>query len=148
MDNLEQTIIDELRFRSIILVGPTDSGKTYWVQNTLIPFLESSGQKVEYLKDGDQSLAGTPDVVVCDEVETLFDEEYLQGETPEPYYTNEYLTKVRRWFANYSLLPQKTIFIVTRNESDQIKNLVDNMHQADWDNRDVTVLKFENNSAI
>ena len=141
--NMLEKISSELRFRSVVLVGPTDSGKTYWVRNTLIPYLESSGQKVEYLKDGDQPLSGTPNVVVCDEVEVLFDEKYLQGNNPEPYYTDEYLTKVHHWFANYSLLPQKTIFIVTRNQPDQIQNLVDNMRQADWDNRDVTVLKFE-----
>lgn len=143
MNDLAQKILEELRFKSVVLVGPTDSGKTYWVQNTLIPYLESQGQKVEYLKDGDQSVAGSPDVVICDEVEVLFDEKYLQGNNLEPYYTDEYLTKVHRWFANYSLLSQKTIFIVTRNQPDQVKNLVDHMHQTDWDNRDLSVLEFK-----
>lgn len=144
MNSLAQNIADELRFRSVILVGPTDSGKTHWVQSNLIPYLESAGQHVAYLKDGDQALVGVPDVVVCDEAEVLFDEKYLQDDNPEPYYSDEYMQKVHRWFVNYSLLPRKTIFVVTRNQPDQIKNLVDNMHQADWDNRDVTVLKFEN----
>lgn len=143
MNNLAEKIRSELRFRSVILVGPTDSGKTYWIQNTLIPYLESQGKKVEYLRDGDEGAASTSDIVICDEVEVLFDEKYLQGGSSEPYYSDNYLNKVHRWFSNYSLLPRQTVFVVTRNKPDQIKNLIDNMRQADWDNRDVLVLEFK-----
>jgi hypothetical protein len=73
----------------------------------------------------------------------LFDEKYLQGDSLEPYNSNDYLKKVHRWFSKYSILPRQTVFVITRNKADQIKNLVDNMHQADWDNRDVTVLEFK-----
>ena len=34
-------------------------------------------------------------------------------------------------------------FANARNKPDQIKNLVDNMHQADWDNRDIAVIEFK-----
>lgn len=143
MNNLAEKISSEIHSRSVILVGPTDSGKTYWIQNTLIPYLESQGKKVEYLRDGDEGVASTPDIVICDEVEVLFDEKYLRGDSSEPYYSDNYLNKVRYWFSNYSLFPQQTVFVVTRNKPDQIKNLIDNMHQADWDNRDVLVLEFK-----
>ena len=44
----------------------------------------------------------------------------------------------------YSQLPVSTLFVVTRNESDQIENLLQNFHKADWDNRDIAVFEFRN----
>jgi|SRR3989344_136572 len=131
------------RHKSIVLVGPTDSGKTYWVKNTLIPHLESAGRKVEYLSDGSSLPEGSPEIVICDEVETLFDQDYLRGDNPEDYYTKEYLDKVKAWYGHYAQLPSATLFVITRNEPGQIENLIQNFHQADWDGREVTVLKFE-----
>ncbi len=126
-----------------MLVGPSDSGKTFWAKNTLIPYLETSGKKVEYLKDGSELPKELLNVVICDEVEILFDQEYLQGNSAEKYYTDEYLNKVRGWYKSYSQLPMSTLFITTRNEPNQIDNLLQNFHKADWDNRDIVVLKFE-----
>ncbi|OGN31834.1 MAG: hypothetical protein A3J01_00750 [Candidatus Yanofskybacteria bacterium RIFCSPLOWO2_02_FULL_45_18] len=144
MDNLLSKITENLlRQKSVVLVGSTDSGKTYWIQNTLIPHLESLNNKVEYLKDGSELSKGSPGVVICDEVETLFDKDYLQGSSPEDYYTPEYLEKVRQWHENYARLPKSTLFVITRNKPDQIKNLLENFRKSDWDDREVVVFKFE-----
>jgi hypothetical protein len=133
MKGLAEKIVEALQSRSVVLVGPSDSGKTYWLQHSFIPYLESQGMTVAYLKDGDAAFSGSPDVVVCDEAETMFDEPA----------TGKYLDKVRRWFAKYSLLPQRTVFVISRNTPKQIKNLIDNMHRADWDDRDIQVLEFK-----
>jgi thymidylate synthase len=129
--------------KSVVLVGQTNSGKTYWIKNTLMPHLESIGKSVEYLKDGHEFLKGSPNIAVCDEVETLFDKKYLEN-GDENYYTEKYLDTVsNKWFKNYSSLPASTIFVITRNEMDQINNLLQNFKKADWDSRDIEVLKFE-----
>lgn len=144
MNNLTTRITDILsQGKSVVLVGPTGSGKTFWVQNTLIPHLESLGKKVEYLKNGATLPKWSPDIVICDEVETLFDRDYLEEKVSRDYYSDEYLKTISGWYKNYSRLPVSTLFVTTRNEPNWIKNLIANMHQADWDNRDITVLKFE-----
>ncbi|MEK7645768.1 MAG: hypothetical protein AAB374_01535 [Patescibacteria group bacterium] len=127
-----------LENKSIVLVGSSNSGKTYWIKNTLIPYLESQGKEVRYLEDGDAKITDSADIVICDETETLFDEDFLQDKN-----TEEYLNKVNRWYKNYSELPASTLFVVTRNESDQIENLLQNFNKADWDGRDVVVLRFK-----
>lgn len=144
MDNLLRKITDVLsQHKSAVLVGATDSGKTYWIQHTLIPYLEFSGKKVEYLKHGSELPKGSPDIVICDEVETLSDKDYLQGENTEDYYTEEYLNKVRGWYKNYSQMPASTLFVITRNKPHQVENLIQNFKKSDWDNREVVVIKFE-----
>lgn len=144
MDSLLAKVSDILiQSKSVVLVGPTNSGKTYWIKNILIPYLESVGQIVEYLKDGHEILKSSPNIAVCDEVETLFDQEYLQNGN-ENYHTKEYLNTVRnKWYKNYSKLPASTLFVITRNEPDQINNLLQNFKNADWDNREIQILKFE-----
>ena len=144
MDNLLFKITENLlKQKYVVLVGSSDSGKTFWVKNTIIPYLEASGKKVEYLKDGSELPKESPDVVICDEVETLFDQEYLKGDNTEEYYTDEYLDKVNGWYKNYAELPMSTLFVVTRNKPNQVENLLQNFHKADWDDRDIVVLKFE-----
>jgi len=132
-----------LQLKSVVLVGPTQSGKTHWIKNNLIPNLESMGKSVEYLKDGHEISKDLADIVICDEVETLFDKKYLQN-GDENYYTEEYLNTVRnKWYKNYSTLPASTLFVITRNEPSHINNLFQNFRRADWDNREIEILKFE-----
>ena len=127
---------------TVALVGPTNSGKTYWVKNILIPHLESLGKKVEYLKDGDMLPEFQDSIVISDEAETMFDAKYLQGNKVDDYYAKEYLEKVDGWYKNYTKLPSSTLFIITRNSVDQIENLVKNFHTADWDGRNIFTIRF------
>ena len=124
---------------SAVLIGPSDAGKTYWAQNTLIPYLKSLGKKVCYLKDGDAPLDESAEIVICDEVETFFDKDYLQSKSTKPYYDQEYIEKVHGWHKKYSALPNGTLFIVTRNDVDEVENLVENFYKADWDKRNISV---------
>lgn len=144
MDNLLTKILDTLaQPKSVVLIGATDSGKTYWIQNTLLPHLEALGARAEYLKDGSKLPHESSTVVICDEVETLFDKDFLQAQSEESHYTQKYLNKIDGWYKNYSKLPIGTLFVITRNQPDEIENLLQNFKQADWDNREITVVKFE-----
>jgi len=37
--------------KSVLLVGPTNSGKTWYIKNTLIPFLNEKKIKVNYFEN-------------------------------------------------------------------------------------------------
>ena len=142
MNDLHITIANILlQSKSVVLVGLADSGKTTWVKNTLIPYLESIGKSVQYLKDGDKFPKKLKDIIICDEVETLFDKEYLQSKNRKNYYTDKYLTRVLEWHKKYSKLPAETLFIITRNEQNQIDNLLKNFKRADWDNREILTIQ-------
>jgi ABC-type multidrug transport system ATPase subunit len=144
MKNLLAEISNKLiNHESVVLIGPSDAGKTYWAKNILIPYLESRGKKVCYLEDGDAPLNESAEIVICDEVETLFDEAYFQSKSTEPYYSKEYLEKVHRWHKKHSALPNGTLFIITRNYVDQVENLFKNFHKADWDGRTISVFVKE-----
>ena len=144
-DLLSKVAENLLQHRSVALVGMTNSGKTYWVRHELIPHLEKMGKTVVYLRDGSEVPQSSSDVVVCDEAETMFDEKFLHDHVGdvENYYSQEYFAKVRLWHHNYARLIPSTLFVITRNKPEDIDNLVQNFHNADWDNRDLVVLKFE-----
>jgi hypothetical protein len=145
MEDLLKEVINKLiNHESVILVGPTDSGKTHWIENVLIPHLKLLGKTPQYLKDGDALPEVGSDIVICDEVETLFDEACLKDKSLKKYYNEEYLEKVRKWYENYAQLPKSTMYVITRNAQKQINNLVKNFHNADWDNRPISVIEFKN----
>ena len=144
MDNLTIKIKNLLaRNKSVVLVGPSDSGKTYWLKNVFIPQIKSVGMRAKYLENSGAPYKKSSGIVICDEVETLFDERYLQRGHKKPYYEAKYLEKVGKWFKRYSTLPPSTLFVITRNTKDQVKNLMSNFHRADWDNRQITILEFK-----
>jgi hypothetical protein len=143
MNNLVIEITkDLLEQKSVALVGATDSGKTYWIKSKLIPHIQSLGKNVEYLENGDKLPSEASDIVICDEAETFSDKEYVQ-ERNENQYSPEYEKKVLDiWHKNYSKLPASTLFVITRNTPKQIDNLSQNFKTADWDNREIVVVKF------
>jgi hypothetical protein len=148
MESLLNEIAEKLiNHNSVVLVGPTDLGKTRWVKTALIPYLRSLGKDPQYLEDGDAPLGKVSDIAICDEVETLFDELFLQGGSSEKYYDQKYLKRVRSWYAKYAILPEGALYIVTRNTHDQIENLVKNFHNTDWDKRQVYVAEFKARTA-
>jgi len=119
-----------------LLVGPTDSGKTRYIKNTLIPFLREKKMRVIYFSDPDfiQELDNGADVFVVDEVETLLDQDFLVtcSKDSEPYYSDEYLAKVKVWHDKLGELSAPSIFILTRNKQEEINNIVDKLKVMDW----------------
>ena len=74
----------------------------------------------------------------------MFDEKFLHDHAGdvENYYSQEYFAKVRLWHGNYARMIPSTLFVITRNKPEDIDNLVQNFRTADWDGRELTVLRF------
>ncbi|MDP1718945.1 MAG: hypothetical protein Q8L24_00780 [bacterium] len=133
-----------LRNKSALLVGPSDSGKTYWVENELIPSLKQN-HKVVLFKDAEAIQNKQGDIFIFDEAETLFDQSFLEELHPDkrPYYSIEYLDRVRGWYKLYAQFSGATLFVISRNNSAEVDNLVQNFKRADWDDRVIVTFKFE-----
>ncbi|PIZ00116.1 hypothetical protein COY62_04330 [bacterium (Candidatus Howlettbacteria) CG_4_10_14_0_8_um_filter_40_9] len=137
LSDLTKTIYKELSAgNSVALIGATDFGKTWYVKNELIPFLESNEFKVKYFKDCKQKLEikKDDDIVIVDEVETFVDREYLESRHPEedPYYSEKYLEQVKGWHKKLKYIQKPAVFVITRNEDEEISYLVDNLDETDW----------------
>lgn len=147
MTNLKQKITKTLaKNNSIFLIGPVDSGKTYFILNELIPFLKKEKLSIKYFKDCNQ-IDNLPkeDIVIIDEVETLLDKKYLEQQYIEenPYYSEEYLSKVKRWHEKLKQIKQPCIYVVTRNSLQDIEYFMENVKRTDWDNREVESILFK-----
>lgn len=137
MSNLTRDIYKEISGKkNILLVGPTDSGKTWYVKNTLIPFLQEKNLKTLYCSDVDfiPEQINDFDVLIVDEIETLLDKSFLEAGSndSEPYYSKEYLDKVENWHVKLEKIDIPGVFILTRNKPEEIKNIVDNYVELDW----------------
>lgn len=148
MNTLTEKIYKGLLSRnSIFLVGRTNSGKTFYVINELLPFLKKKGFNAIYFASCDIISVVLEDAVtmIVDEVETFADKDFLEQRHPEdkPYYSSVYLNKVKKWHEKLKNIQGPSVFILTRNEKEEIKNLVDNVKVADW-GTPVDCLIFEN----
>ena len=118
-------IVENLKARrSIFLVGPSNGGKTWFVKNQVIPFLERSKiGKIEYFPNPellpDRAITNV-DYVIVDEVESMQDRDRLEKNHPSenPYYSNEYEKRVLGWFKKLRYVEQPGVFIVSRNDGD------------------------------
>ncbi len=131
--------------KSVTLIGPTDSGKTYAVKNFLIPTLNQRDKHVAYLTDGkDATATEDADIVIVDEAETLVDQDHLQQSHPEeaPYYSAEYLKQVALWNNRYKTISQPLLLIITRNTEGDASFLTDHMKETDW-GRPVTTVRWK-----
>ena len=111
---------------SILLVGESNSGKTFFVKNKLIPFLEERNKKIIYFKNMDELTKAPKDaIMILDEFEILEDKAFLEKSHPEekPYYTEEYLKCVHRWIKKAKSIKNPCIYILTRNEKREIENV-------------------------
>ncbi|MBU0976555.1 hypothetical protein KJ918_07180 [Patescibacteria group bacterium] len=109
--------------KNILLIGRTDSGKTYFINNDLIPFLEKEGKTITYVSSMNEEINPAVDsVVILDEFEILEDKEFLEKEHPEerPYYSDEYMENINGWLAKAKKIKNPCIYIVTRNEQKEI----------------------------
>ena len=136
MGIISEKIYDALsNQKNVFLVGPTDSGKTRYVENELIPFLEGKKLQAVYFKDSDHvSDVAKEIIIIVDEVETLLDKSFLENQHKEelPYYSPEYLEKVRKWHDKLRDLSAPGVFIITRNDKVAIDYLVNNVKTTDW----------------
>ncbi len=139
---MDEIIVKLIGGESVGVVGPSDSGKTYWVMNSLIPELEARGKKVFYAPDGDTEVSDC-DIVIFDEVETLFDKDRLeeQSGTSEPYYSEKYLEKVKRWQENYASRKEPALYVISRPAKD-VDYLVKNLSQPEWSSRPISMYPF------
>lgn len=129
--------------KNILLVGPSDSGKSFFIKNKLIPFLRRRGKKVAYYKDLEQSISPQgKEIIVLDEFEILEDKEFLEKLHPEerPYYSDEYIDRVLNWLNKIENIDNKFIYILTRNKEEEIKN-VKNIKKFSFA-KDITVLVY------
>jgi len=122
-ESLPKKILSALeRRQNILLVGRRDAGKTYFVTNKLMPFLRRHGMDVHYYKDMNEESHILPKdaIVIFDEFELLDDKEFLERMHPEdqPYYSASYLRKVQAWLQKAGHVPNRRIFILSRNEED------------------------------
>jgi len=131
---------------SVILVGETDSGKSWFVEKQLIPYLESKGQEVQYSSDCNEipDLVDNKKIGLFDEVETFLDRDFLEIAHPEesPYYTPEYEAIVKNWFVKLAKFTKPSVYIITRNSKADIQNFLNNIASVDWDNRKIAVISF------
>ena len=127
--------------KSVLLVGPTESGKTWFICNKLIPFIKSKNETVLYI-DGhiDDKKYNKADYVIVDEFETLLDKDYLQELHPEekPYYEKEYISSINEWHRSLADISTSILFVLTRNEKKEIANIIQNIDKTDWGKKIVT----------
>ena len=129
--------------KNILLVGHRDAGKSFFVQQQLIPFLQQQGIYVRYFKNMNEDISSilNKEVVVFDEFEVIEDKKFLERLHPEerPYYRKTYLEKVYTWLAKAKKISNKRIFIVTRDK-EEVDNL---LRTTDFEFADnVEVLEF------
>jgi len=136
MNDLTNNIYQELSGGgNVLLVGPTDSGKTWYINNILIPFLREKKMRVVYFSNPDNiSENNKADIIIVDEVEVLIDQDKLEASSSghEPYYSEVYLNKVKAWHNKLQKLTVPSIFVLTRNNKKEISNIVDNVVTTDW----------------
>ena len=131
--------------RNVFLIGSSDSGKTWFVQNELIPFLNKNN-KVLYFENCDQLSVETikdVDFIIVDEVEVLQDLHFLETIHPEekPYFSSGYIAKIKGWFNKLNNVQQPGVFIITR-EKESIQNFIRNVKTLDWNGMDAETIEF------
>ncbi|KKR13409.1 MAG: hypothetical protein UT43_C0044G0005 [Parcubacteria group bacterium GW2011_GWC1_39_29] len=145
MDILQKLTQGLLQGENLVLVGISDSGKTRFVKEELIPELEKNEKKVVYFKDGPSITNQEADIYIFDETESFCDREYLEEKYSEekPYYTDEYERKVKDWFWSYKKHDKSCLYIITRKNEDDIEYLRGHLRWADWDDRKLETFAFE-----
>jgi len=145
--DIPHRILETLRSgRSVFLVGLADSGKTWFAQNELTPFLENQDIRVLYLANCDElpkKDGNDVDIFIVDEVEIIQDVPFLETLHTEqkPYFSPEYVTKVRHWFSILNRIQKPGVFIITRKK-EAIENFVHNVKTLDWNGKNAEVVEF------
>lgn len=141
-----ETIIENLMdSKNILLVWKTNTWKTHFIINELVPLLKKQWINFSYFSDCDELSNNKSDIYLVDEVELLFDKEFLEKMNPDenPYYNNIYLNKVKKWHKKLSWIKNTVLCIVTRNQETAIQNLLKSYKLFEWNNSYVKVIKFK-----
>lgn len=146
--DLQNKILELLKDKkSVFLVGPTDSGKSWFVEKNLLPFLYNNGLSGTYVSNCDKiaNLQPEGDFIIIDEVETLQDRQFLENLHPEkrPYYSHEYTAKVQKWNNQLGKINTPSVYIIARNEKLEINNFIENISRTDWNSQVVECLEFK-----
>jgi len=110
--------------KNVLLVGTSDSGKTFFGKNELTPFFRKQGIKVAYFKNMNKKIIYKKDeILVLDEFEILEDQTFLEKLHPEekPYYSEKYLQDVHKWLKKAESIKNPCIYILTRNGIQEIE---------------------------
>ncbi|MBP8016444.1 GNAT family N-acetyltransferase [Candidatus Gracilibacteria bacterium] len=144
--------INLLKGHNILLAGKTDSGKTWFVKNILISYLQNNGIKTKYFEGCDKIITNNLNnkVTIVDEVEIFEDQKLLEKLYPEerPYYSKEYLKRVKKWYSNLSKIKTQSIYIVTRNEFESLNNIKNNIKQVGFCVRSLYKIIFQKISKL
>lgn len=130
--------------KNIILVWKTNSWKTYFIENSLISLLKEKNINFSYFKDCNDLNINNSEIYLIDEVELLFDREYLELNHPEenPYYSENYLEKVKKWHDKLSKIEKPILCVVTRNDKKEVNNLIKNYNFLEWNWKKTEVIEF------
>ena len=146
LNNMLQKIFDLVSAnKNVLLVGKTNSGKTYFITNELIPFFGKNGKQAIYISSMNEEINPTKDsIVILDEFEILDDRVFLEHQHPEetPFYSNEYLECIDKWLAKADKIKNTCVYVVTRNKDVEIENIkrISKFSFSD----DIEVLEFKN----
>ena len=129
----------------VFLVGKTNTGKTYFARSVLLKFLKE--KRVAYFSNCDKlTKRDNYDYFIIDEVEILFDKDFLENIHKEkPYCSSWYLKKVKKWHKKLSLLEKPAVYIVTRNTKREFEFLSSSLKTPEWNNRKAKVLCLDKN---
>lgn len=129
----------------MILVGPTEAGKTWFIENKLKPLLKANSKSFEYI-DGypDNHLTKETDIVIVDEFETFLDRVFLECRHVDevPYYADQYVADNLDWHRRLAEIKQPAVYILTRNEQEEVDNIINTLDETDWA-QPVTVFKYK-----
>ncbi len=147
MDKLEEIIYKNTREgMSMFLIGQTNSGKTWFIEHILIPYLDKMGVSVQYFKNAEE-IAGVKsktDLIIIDELETFQDARHLEQNHPneKSYYQTSYIKRVENWFSVLKNIKNICLYVISRNNKEDINFLANSCQFADWDNRKIVTLVF------
>lgn len=135
--------------KNVFLVGESDSGKTYFVTNELIPFLVGKRLEVHYFKNCDE-VTRMNGIAIVDEVESFQDIEFLEKAHPEeiPYYSDEYIKKVNRWFEKLKDLNEPAVFLISRPGWKEVENFARTIKISDWSEYPTEALIFKRGDSL
>lgn len=145
MKKLENIIVKKLlNNKNIILVWETNKWKSYFIENKVLPILKEKNINFSYFEDCERLVNNSSNIYLIDEVEVLFDKDFLEKNHPEenPYYTNKYIKKVRNWHTKLAQINSTMICIVTRNKQNERTYLVNNYKFLEWNKEPVEVIEF------
>ena len=126
---MQEKILQALKSsKDVLIVGASNTGKSFFVQNTLRPFLQKKGESVHYFKDGN-AIPQKPSrcsIVLLDEFEILDDREFLEAKNSNesPYYSEKYLNQVKKWNKKIDKFVMPRVYILTRNDPTEIQNIL------------------------